>query len=79
MGGTLDPEEREYFAEVKSRLEKAFSGATRLLRTDTRWHLIQAQAERAKSFGVDPAEVEERRLLMLESGASLGEFEKLWR
>ena len=47
MGGTLDPEEREYFTEVKSRSEKAFSGATRLLRTDTRWHLIQAQAERA--------------------------------
>jgi hypothetical protein len=47
MGGILDPEEREYFTEVKSRSEKAFSGATRLLRTDTRWNLIHAQAERA--------------------------------
>jgi hypothetical protein len=47
MGGTLDPKEREYLAEVKRRSKKAFDGATRLLRNDTRWHLIQAQAERA--------------------------------
>ena len=46
MGETLDPKEREYVAEVKRRSKKAFDGATRLLRNDTRWHLIQAQAER---------------------------------
>src|SRR5271157_1466801 len=38
---------REFVAETKSLSKKAFYGATRLLRNDTRWHLIQAQAERA--------------------------------
>jgi Restriction endonuclease len=47
MAGTLDPKEKEFLAETQRLSKKAFYGATPLSRNDTRWHLIQAQAERA--------------------------------
>lgn len=43
----LDPEEKEFLSETRRLSKKAFYSATRLLLNDTRWHLIQAQAERA--------------------------------
>lgn len=48
MAEGLDSEESAYLAEVQRRSQKAFEGATQLRRTDTRWHLAQAQLERAE-------------------------------